>query len=118
MLTKEEREETLELLETVIEELEFLKSVHPRIKELYESRELEEIVILYWEYFDVRSRAGGFGLIDSSTLRKTFKRNECEIIYHLAQDEIRDLWEYENEFNHLISKYEELLHQIKQYLDL
>ena len=116
MLTKEEREDALELLETVTEELEFLKSAQPRIKELYESKELEGIVILYWEYFDARSRAGGFGSIDSSVLRKTFKRNEYEVICHPAQDEVRNLWDYENEFSHLISKYEELLNQIKHYL--
>lgn len=118
MLTKEEREDALELLETVTEELEFLKSAQPRLKELYKSKELEAIVILYWEYFDAHSRVTGFGSIDSSVLRETFKRNKYEIINHLDHDEIRDLWEYENEFNHLISKYEELLSQIKHCLSL
>lgn len=117
MLTEKD-EDTLDLYNDINQELLFLKSIQPRIKELYNSRELETIVIQYWEYFDAHSRVGGFDPIDSFALQETFKRNECEIIYHPVQDEIRDLWEYENEFSHLISKYEKLLSQIKQCLSL
>lgn len=117
MLTEKD-EDTLDLYNDINQELLFLKGIQPSIKELYNSREFEAIVIQYWEYFDARSRAAGFGSIDSFELRETFKRNEAEIIHHPIQDEIQDLWEYEKEFDYLTSKYEKLLSQLKRCLSL
>lgn len=118
MLSKEEREDALELYETVNEELRFLKENQPRIKELHDSGELKETIILYWEYFDRNSRIGGFELVDTFKVHDRFKRNEFEIIRHIDHDEVNNLWEYEEEFNYLVSKYEELLEKIKVCLGI
>lgn len=118
MLSKEEREDALELYETAKEELSYLKDIQPRLTELYESRELEVEITLYFEYLNHNNYVAGFEQVDTSEIREKFKRNKFEVIPGLGRDEVRNLWEYEEEFNYLVSKYEELIEKIKGCLSI
>lgn len=118
MLSKEEREDALELYETAKEELGYLKDIQPRLTELYKSRELEVEITLYFEYLNHNNYVAGFEQVDTSEIREKFKRNKFEVVHHMGYDDVSSLWNYEEEFNYLVSKYEELIEKIKGCLSI
>lgn len=118
MLSKEEREDALELYETAKKELGYLKEIQPRLTELYNSGELQKKITLYFEYLNINNRWAGFEEVNTSEIQDKFKRNRLEVIPGLGHDEVRNLWEYEEEFNYLVSKYEELIEKVEGYLSI
>lgn len=118
MLSKEEREDALELYETAKEELSYLKDIQLKLAELESSGELQTEITLYFEYLNHNNYVAGFEQVDTSEIREKFKRNKFEVIPRLGHDEVRNLWEYEEEFNYLVSKYEELIEKIEACLGI